>query len=142
MSHDIGKIGISSAILTKKSQLTIEECGIIKTHPQIGYDILKEIEFPWPIATIIRQHHERLDGSGYPMGIKGDEILLESRIVAVADVVEAITSVRPYRDALGKDVAMKEISDFRGTKYDAAVVDICLDLFQNKNFEFKSERKI
>jgi putative two-component system response regulator len=76
------------------------------------------------------------------MGIKGDEILLESRIVAVADVVEAITSVRPYRDALGKDVAMKEISDFRGTKYDAAVVDICLDLFQNKNFEFKSERKI
>ncbi|MFA6635828.1 MAG: HD domain-containing phosphohydrolase [Candidatus Omnitrophota bacterium] len=142
MSHDIGKIGVPSVILTKKSQLTGEEYEIIKTHPQIGHDILKEIEFPWPISTIVRQHHERLDGSGYPLGIKGDDILLESRIVAVADVVEAITSERPYRAAMGKDVAMKEIFDFRGIKYDASVVDICLDLFRNKNFEFKNERKI
>ena len=142
MSHDIGKIAVPSAILTKKGQLTDEEYAVIKTHPQTGYDILKEIEFPWPIATIVRQHHERLDGSGYPLGIKGEDIIQGSRIVAVSDVVEAIISVRPYRKALGKDAAMDEISKFRGIKYDERVVDICLDLFKNRNFEFKNERKM
>lgn len=141
MSHDIGKIGVPTAILTKKGKLTDHEYEIIKTHPQVGYDILKEIKFPWPIATIVRQHHERLDGSGYPLGIKSEEILFESRIIAVSDVVEAIASARPYRKALGNDVAMEEISKFRGTRYDAKVVDVCLDLFLKKNFKFTSERK-
>jgi HD-GYP domain-containing protein (c-di-GMP phosphodiesterase class II) len=141
MSHDIGKIGIPISILTKKGKLTDREYETIKAHSQVGYDILKEIKFPWPIATIVRQHHERLDGSGYPLGIKEDEILFESKIIAISDVVEAIVSARPYRKALGKDVAMEEILKFKNIKYDSTIVDICLDLFLKKNFKFTNKRK-
>lgn len=141
MSHDIGKVAVPTAILTKKDKLTEQEYDVIKSHPQVGYNILKEIEFPWPIATVVRQHHERLDGSGYPLGIKDEDILFESKVIAVADVVEAIVSARPYRKALGNDVAMEEISQFRGTKYDSKIVDVCLHLFKEKNFKFEFQRK-
>ena len=105
---------------------------MVKTHCQNAYDILKAIEFPYPVAKIILQHHERLDGSGYPQGLKGDEILLEARIIGVADVIEAISSHRPYRPAKDVDVAMKEITDHRGTLYDANVVDAALDIYRTK----------
>jgi HD-GYP domain-containing protein (c-di-GMP phosphodiesterase class II) len=110
--------------------------GFIRSHPQAGYDILKEIDFPWPVAQIVLQHHERIDGSGYPKGLKGDEILLEAKILAVSDVVEAMSSHRPYRPALGIDKALEEISRHRGTHYDSHVVDACLKLFHNREFEF------
>jgi len=107
---------------------------LIKNHAQAGFDILKDIQFPWPIASMVLQHHERLDGSGYPQGLKGEQILLESRIIAVADVVEAMASHRPYRAALGIESALKEIERGRGTVYDAAVVDACLRLFAQQRF--------
>ena len=135
--HDLGKIAVPAEILSKPGPITKLEFAIIKTHSQVGYDILKSIEFPWPIAQIMLQHHERMDGSGYPMGIKGEDILLESRILAVADVVEAMASHRPYRPALGIDVALEEISKRRGVCYDADVVDVCLKLFDEKKFDFK-----
>jgi len=130
--HDIGKINIPSEILCKPGKITEFEYGIIKTHCQTGYEIIKQIEFPWPIAEIILQHHEKIDGSGYPKGLKGNEILLASRILKVADVIDAISSHRPYRPALGIDVALEEISDNKGVFYDPIVVDACLSLFQNK----------
>ena len=129
--HDIGKIYIASDILNKPGKITNLEFQILQTHAEQGYEIVKEIDFPDEIPTMIYQHHERIDGSGYPQGLSGDEIIIESRILAVADVVEAVTSHRPYRAALGIDVAIDEIQRFRGTKYDANVVDICVDLFNN-----------
>ncbi len=127
--HDIGKIAVPAEILIKPGQLTDIEYSLIKIHSQAAYDILQDIDFPWPIARMVLEHHERLDGSGYPQGLSGDQILLESRIIAVADVVEAMASHRPYRPALGIDVALDEIRSHRGIRYDATVVDACLKLF-------------
>jgi len=125
MIHDIGKIGIPAEILSKPSHLTPVEMQIVREHAQMGYNILKDVKFPWPVAEIAYQHHERVDGSGYPNGLKGEAILLEARIVAVADVVESMASHRPYRPALGVDAAIEEIAQGRGTIYDATVVDAC-----------------
>ncbi|MGD0021394.1 MAG: PAS domain S-box protein, partial [Smithellaceae bacterium] len=133
--HDIGKIAIPSEILSKPTKLTDLEFSLIKTHSQSGYDIMKDIEFPWSVADVVLQHHERIDGSGYPQGLKGDDILLEARILAIADVVEAIASHRPYRPAFGIDIALKEISDNKGTLYDADAVDACLKLFREKSYQ-------
>jgi HD-GYP domain-containing protein (c-di-GMP phosphodiesterase class II) len=133
--HDIGKISVPAEILSKPTKLTDIEFGLIKAHAQAGYDILKNIEFPWPVADVILQHHERMDGSGYPQGIKGDDLLLESRILAVADVLESMASHRPYRPALGIDAALEEITKNRGTLYDPRVVDICLRLFNEKSYK-------
>jgi HD-GYP domain-containing protein (c-di-GMP phosphodiesterase class II) len=135
--HDIGKLYIPSEILNKPGKLLEAEFSLIKLHPKIAFDILKNIEFPWPLAEIVYQHHERCDGSGYPRGLKGNETLLESRIIAVADVVEAMASHRPYRPSLGIDAALKEITDNRGIKYDPDVVDICLKLFLEKGYSLK-----
>lgn len=132
--HDFGKIQVPAEILTKPGRLSDLEFGIIKLHPQTGYDILKGIAFPWPIAQTVLQHHERLDGSGYPHGLKGAEILLEARILAVADVVEAMVSHRPYRPGLGVDAALGEITRHRDVLYDAAVVDACLTLFRERDY--------
>ena len=135
--HDIGKIYVPSEILSKPGKLTDIEFTIIKTHAQVGYDILKNIEFPWPIADIVVQHHERLDGSGYPAHLKGDAILLEANIIIVADVVEAMSSHRPYRPAYGIDKAVAEITHNKGVLYDAAVVNHCVRLFREANFSFE-----
>jgi len=135
--HDLGKIAIPAEILNKSRKLTEAEYNLIKTHSQIGYDILKNIEFSEPIAQIVLQHHEMIDGSGYPQGLKGKEILLEAKILAVADVVEAMSFHRPYRPALGLDKALEEISKNKGILYDPKVVDTCLKLFTEKGFRFK-----
>ena len=134
--HDLGKVSVPSEIFSKPTKLCELEFNLIKTHSQSGYDILKDIEFPWPVADVVLQHHERMNGSGYPQGLKGEDILLEARILAVADVVEAIASHRPYRPALGIDFALEEISGNKGILYDADVVDACLKLFQEKNYSF------
>jgi len=134
--HDIGKIGLPAEILSKPSKLTETEYSLIKNHSQIGYDILKSIEFPWPVAQIVLQHHERLDGSGYPNNLKGDKILLEAKIIGVADTVEAMSSHRPYRAALGIDKALEEISQNRGILYDPEVVDACIKIFKKESFKF------
>ncbi len=136
--HDLGKIHIPAEILVKPGRLTETEFLLVKTHPQSGYDILKDVSFPWPIADIVLQHHEKLDGSGYPSGLKGEQILLESRIMTVADVVEAMSSHRPYRPALGVDAALQEIRSGRGSIYDPAVVDVCLRLFAERGFKFSA----
>ena len=135
--HDLGKISIPSEILSKPGQITDIEFSLIKNHPQAGYDILKKVKFPWPIAQIVLQHHERMNGSGYPSGLSGEAILLEARILGLADVVEAISSHRPYRPALGIDAALEEISKNRGILYDPKVVDACLKLFKEKGFKFE-----
>lgn len=132
--HDLGKIRIPAEILSKPGRLSDLEYSLIKTHPQAGYDILKGIDFSWPIAQMVLQHHERLDGSGYPRGLKGEEILLGARILSVADVVEAMASHRPYRPGLGGDVALDEIIRQRGIHYDARVVDACLSLFRKRGY--------
>jgi len=132
--HDIGKIYVPAEILSKPTKLTNLEYTIIKTHPQAGYDILKNIEFPWPIAQIVLQHHERINGSGYPNALKNGEILLEAKILAVADVVEAMSSHRPYRPSFGLDKALEEIQLNRGRLYEPEVVDSCLKLFKEKRF--------
>ncbi|MDP2193616.1 MAG: PAS domain S-box protein [Alphaproteobacteria bacterium] len=137
--HDLGKIHIPAEILSKPGKLNSIEFMLIQTHPQEGYDILKDVKFPWPIADIILQHHEKLDGSGYPQGLKGDQILLEAKIITVADVVEAISSHRPYRASLGIETALDEIRHGRGIVYDPAVVDACLKLFAKKEFVFSGE---
>jgi putative nucleotidyltransferase with HDIG domain len=134
--HDVGKIAIPAEILSKPGRLTEIEFMLIKTHPQAGYNILKGIDFPWPVARMILQHHERLDGSGYPGGLKGDEIILEAKILIVADIVEAMSSHRPYRPGLGIDVALAEIERGRGTFYDSRIVDVCTSLFRDKKFDF------
>jgi PAS domain S-box-containing protein/putative nucleotidyltransferase with HDIG domain len=135
--HDIGKINVPAEILSKPGRLTDIEFALIKMHPQIGHDILKKIEFPWPVAQIVLQHHERLDGSGYPAAMSDDDILLETRILSVADVVEAMASHRPYRSALGLDKALEEILRNRGYLYDPEVVDVCLRLFTERRFTFE-----
>jgi putative nucleotidyltransferase with HDIG domain/PAS domain S-box-containing protein len=133
--HDIGKINIPAEILSKPGQLSEIQYNMVKIHAQVGCDILREIKFPWPVAEIVLQHHERWDGSGYPERLSGEEIILEARILAVADTVEAMSSHRPYRVAHGIDSALEEISQNRGTLYDPAVVDACLTLFE-KGFRF------
>jgi putative two-component system response regulator len=133
--HDLGKIAVPLEILSKPGKLSDLEFALIKTHPQVGNDILQPINFPGGVNQIILQHHERLDGSGYPQGLKGEDILLEARILGVADVVEAMCSHRPYRPSLGLDKALEEISRHRGTLYDPVVVDACLKLHAEELFQ-------
>jgi putative two-component system response regulator len=138
--HDLGKITIPSEILCKPGHLGVLEYELIKNHVQAGYDILKKIEFPWPLADIILQHHERMDGSGYPNALKGDSILLEARILAVADVFETMSSHRPYRPSLGIDRAIDELLRNKGRIYDATVAETCLNLIIEKRFSFEGKR--
>ena len=134
--HDIGKLLIPSEIIAKPGALSQAEMNLIKIHPEAGYEILKTVDFPWPVAEIIRQHHERLDGSGYPQGLKKEEICLEARIIAVADVAEAIISYRPYRPALSLKEALQELKKGQGTLYDPEVVEACLFLFGEIGYTF------
>lgn len=133
--HDLGKIYVPAEILNKPGQLTDVESKLIRTHAKVGFDILKKVEFPWPIAQVIIQHHERIDGSGYPSGISGKDILLEAKIIGVADAIEAIASHRPYRPSLGLDRALKEVSEKKGILYDHEVVNACLKLFNEKGYQ-------
>ena len=135
--HDLGKIQIPAEILSKPGKITEIEFSLIKIHPQAGYDILKGIDFPWPIADMVLQHHERMDGSGYPQGLKDGDILIEARILAVADVVEAISAHRPYRPGLGMEVALAEITKNRVIFYDPQAVDACVALFREQGYSFK-----
>ncbi len=132
--HDIGKLSIPAEILSRPTKLSDTEFSLIKEHPRIGYDILKDVITGYPLAEIVYQHHERLDGSGYPRGLKCEEILLEARIIAVADVVEAMASHRPYRPTLGMEAALDEITRNRGILYDPDVVDTCRSLFNEKGY--------
>lgn len=134
--HDIGKITTPAEILSKPTVLTEHEMALVRDHARASYDILKKVDFTWPVSQIILQHHERLDGSGYPSGCKGEEILLEARILAVADVVEAMASHRPYRPALGIEKALEEINRHKGILYDPDVVEACIRLFSQKDFKF------
>ena len=134
--HDIGKISVPASILAKPAHLTDIEFAMVKIHSQIGYDILKEIDFGYPIADIILQHHEKLNGSGYPKGLKGNDIMIEARIITVADTVESMASHRPYRPALGINKALKELEEGRGILYDRDVADACIKIFSEKNFKF------
>jgi diguanylate cyclase (GGDEF)-like protein/putative nucleotidyltransferase with HDIG domain len=136
--HDVGKTQIPEDILNKPAGLTDKEMAVVKTHPGVGYEILKTIKFPWLITQIVHQHHERMNGSGYPKGLAGKDILLESKILAVADVVEAMSSHRPYRPAPGIEKALAEIKQKRGKLYDPNVVDTCIKLFEQKKFVFKN----
>ncbi|MGD9675717.1 MAG: HD domain-containing phosphohydrolase [Candidatus Bipolaricaulia bacterium] len=136
MVHDIGKLAVPAELLSKPSTLTATEFRLIQSHPDVAREILSSVEFPWPVATIISQHHERADGSGYPLGIGGDEILFEARILGIADVVEAMVSHRPYRPARGVEAALDEIRDGRGTRYDEDVADACVALFESDGFRF------
>ncbi|WZL72361.1 HD domain-containing protein [Clostridiaceae bacterium 35-E11] len=136
--HDVGKIYIPFDFLGKPTKLTKEEFNIIKSHSEIGYKILKKVKFPWPIDKIILQHHEKIDGSGYPYGLQDKDILLESKIITVADVVEAMSSHRPYRPALGTDLALEEIEKNKGIYYDEDVVEACLKVFLGKDFYFEN----
>jgi len=133
--HDVGKIGVPAEILTKPTRLDETEFALVKRHSQIGYEVLKTVDFHWPVAQTVLQHHERIDGSGYPQGLKGDSILLDARIVAVADVVESMASHRPYRPSLGIDAALAEIERGRKTLYDAGVADACIKLFRMKRYQ-------
>jgi PAS domain S-box-containing protein len=133
--HDLGKIAIPGEILSKPSTLSEYEFNLIKYHPQAGFEILKTIDFPWPVALAVLQHHERLNGTGYPHGLTGQDIIMEAKIIAVADVVEAIASHRPYRPALGIDHAMEEITRNQGTLYDPTVAQVCLRLISEKGFQ-------
>jgi len=139
LMHDIGKISIPAEILSKPTRLTEVEQELVRNHPRSAYDILKNVDFPWPVAEFVLQHHERIDGSGYPNGLRGEQIHLEARIIAVADVVEAISSHRPYRPALGLDAALEEITENAGRLYDDAVVEACVRLFREKGFRFDSD---
>jgi HD-GYP domain-containing protein (c-di-GMP phosphodiesterase class II) len=133
--HDVGKLAIPSEILSKPGRLSSFEFDLIKTHPMIGYDIMKGIEFPWPVATMILQHHERMNGSGYPHGLSQTDLLLESRILSVADVIEAMSSNRPYRAALGVNLALEEICKNKSVLYDGDVVDACLEFFASSGYK-------
>ncbi len=135
--HDIGKIAVPAEILNKPGKLDDLEFGLIKRHPFIGYSILKDVDFGFPVHEIVYQHHERIDGSGYPRGLKGSAILLEARIIAVADVVEAIASHRPYRPSLGIDFALSEINENKEKRYDSDAVECCIRLFREKGFQFE-----
>lgn len=141
MLHDIGKAYIPSDFLNKPGELSKEEFAIIYQHPQVGADILKDVDFHWPISEIILQHHERLDGSGYPQGLTGDEILPAAKILAVADVVDAMSSLRPYRAALGLDVALNHLQTDAGKLYDPDAVSVCVDLFRYKGYSLKDMDK-
>lgn len=134
--HDLGKIAVPAEILSKPGRLTSMEWALIRCHPETGYSILAQIDFPWPVAQVALQHHEAMDGSGYPAGLAGDEILLESRILAVADVVEAMASHRPYRPALGIELALEEVVRKRGARFDPEVADTCVRLIVEKGFVF------
>ena len=133
--HDIGKISVPAELLTRPGKLTKIEFSLIKKHPESGYEILQPIAFPWPIAQIVYQHHERLNGSGYPLGLTEKDLLIESKIISVADVVEAMASHRPYRASLGIDKALEEISLNSGILYDRKIVDVCLKLFREKGYQ-------
>jgi PAS domain S-box-containing protein/putative nucleotidyltransferase with HDIG domain len=135
--HDIGKIQIPAELLSKPTKLTRAEFEIMRSHPKAGFNILKGIEFPWPITQMVHQHHERMDGSGYPQGLKGEEIQMEARIISVADTVEAMASHRPYRPALGVKKALEEITAQSGKHYDPLPVEACVELFRGGNFSFK-----
>lgn len=137
--HDIGKITAPVEIMTKPGRLSKTEFQLIKEHPRVGYDMVKDIAFPWPVAHIILQHHERLDGSGYPEGLLGEAILPEARILGVADTVEAVCSLRPYRPALGIEKALEEVRKGRGIRFDTRVVDACIRLFREGRFAFRTE---
>jgi len=139
MLHDIGKIGISSDILSKPDKLSEAEFELIKTHVQNAYDILSKISFPWPVADIVLQHHEKIDGSGYPNGLTGKDILLEAKIISVADVVEAITAHRPYKPALGISYALKEIKKYSGIYYEPEIVDACIQVCTEINWNVELE---
>lgn len=134
--HDIGKLAVPAEILSKPSKINDLEFQLVKTHPEVGYDILKKIDFPWPVADIVLQHHERMNGSGYPRKLKGPDIIIEARIINVADVVEAMASHRPYRPSLGIEKSLEQISKNRGILYDDEVVEACLRLFREKRFKF------
>jgi putative nucleotidyltransferase with HDIG domain len=136
MVHDIGKLSIPAEILSKPTKLSPVEYALIQSHPQSGFTILENIPFPWPIAQIVLQHHERMDGSGYPNKLAGEAILIEARIIAVADVVEAMSSHRPYRPALGSTEALDEIKRGKGVWFDAAVVDACVRVMTERGFTF------
>jgi len=138
--HDIGKMSVPAEILSKPTKLTELEFSLIKEHARQGYEILKDIESSWPLAEIVYQHHERMDGSGYPRQLKGEEILMEARILAVADVVESMASYRPYRPAIGLDAALAEIENHKGTLYDADTVNACLRLFREKGYILERQR--
>lgn len=135
--HDIGKVAVPRDILSKYGAISEHEFGIIKSHPQNGYKILSKLKFPWPVHKMVLQHHERMDGTGYPVGLLGEDILYEARIIAVADVVEAISSHRPYRNALGIETALHEITENRDTLYDGSVVTACMRLILEDKFKFK-----
>jgi len=139
--HDIGKISVPAEILSKPGQLSSAELALVKTHAEAGYEILREIDFPWPIAEIVRQHHERMDGSGYPRGLRSENILPEARILGVADTVDSMMSQRPYRPGLGVEAALAEIETNRRKIYDARVVDECIRLFRQERFEFSPPGK-
>ncbi len=134
--HDIGKISIPAEILSKPGRLNAAEIQLIRRHPRVAYEILKDIDFPWPVDQIVLQHHEKINGSGYPQGLSGAEMLIEAKILCIADVVETIASHRPYRPGLGIDKALGEISENRGTLYDSEVVDVCLKMFRNEGYQF------
>jgi putative nucleotidyltransferase with HDIG domain len=136
--HDIGKLHTPAELLTKPGKLMALEIALIRQHPLTGYEIVKDVDFPWPVAQMVLQHHERMDGTGYPHGLKGEEILLEARILAVADVVDGMSTHRPYRAALGVEAALQEIERMRGRWLDAQVVDACLRLFRDKGFALPS----
>ena len=139
--HDLGKIAVPTEILSRPGKISQVEFDLIKAHSQVGYDILKDVEFPWPVAQAVLQHHERLNGSGYPAGLTAEEIIPEARVLAVADVVEAMASHRPYRPALGLETALKEITNHKGKLYDPEVVDACVRLFTEKGFAFDTSEQ-
>ncbi len=139
--HDLGKLAIPGEILCKPGRLSGPEYAMIQTHVQSGFNILKKIDFPWPLADIVLQHHERMDGSGYPNGLSGEAIMMEARILSVADVFETIGSHRPYRPSLGLKRAMGELSSNSGSLYDSDVVSVCLSLVDGERFHFKSSKE-
>jgi len=134
--HDIGKVNLPTEIISKPSKLVEVEFNLIKNYPRVGYDILKKVDFPWPIAEIVLQHQEKIDGSGYPRGLKGDEICVEAKILGVANVVEAMSSYKSYRPALSIDEALAEIVENKNILFDPEVVDTCIKLFKEKGFKF------
>ena len=135
--HDIGKVNLPTEIISKPKKLVEVEFNLVKNYPRVGYDILKKVDFPWPIAEIVLQHQEKIDGSGYPRGLKGDEICIEAKILGVANVVEAMSSYKSYRPALGIDEALAEILKYKNILFDPEVVDTCLILFKEKGFKFE-----
>lgn len=137
--HDFGNILIPVELLTKPGKFTEDEYALVKQHATYGADILKEVEFPWPIAQMILQHHERIDGSGYPAGLQGTEVMMEAQIIGVADVMEAMTSHRPWREALSVDAALEELTKMRGVKFDGYIVDACIELYTKQKYRLDPE---